>query len=204
MAMAASTYSRMIAWLKILLPLAALVLLSTLFLFARPSNPVATLPFAKIEIQEKLRSQGITDPYFSGQTTGGETISLEAETARPQPKSLHLIEAEVVDVQISFDDQSEARFQANEALLNTRTQSTELANDVRITSSTGYEFKTEALSLDLLQGRAVATKPVTGAGPFGAFKAGSMIYSGDSAEGNARFHFNDGIELIYTPGNENR
>ena len=46
MAMGGMTYSRMIAWLKILLPLAALVLLSTLFLFARPRNPIATLPFA--------------------------------------------------------------------------------------------------------------------------------------------------------------
>ena len=37
-------YSRLIAWLKILLPLGALILLSTIFLYSRSTDPISVIP----------------------------------------------------------------------------------------------------------------------------------------------------------------
>lgn len=200
MAMGGMTYSRMIAWLKILLPLAALVLLSTLFLFARPSNPIATLPFAQVEIEEKLRSQGITEPYFAGQTTAGDLIALRAGSARPNPEALHLVNSDDVSVDITFPDGGIARFTSKSAVVNTDRQTADLAGDVEINSSTGFDLHTQQLSLNLLQGRARSDVIVHGSGPFGEFEAGSMVYSGGSEGQNGQFRFDNGVKLIYMPG----
>ena len=198
------TYSRMISWLKILLPLAALFLLATLFLFARPSNPVASLPFAQIEIEEKLRSQGITDPYFAGQTAGGDSIAMTAASAKPDPEALHLVESTSVLVEITFDETSSAEFKSGTATVNTRTQTADLMQNVEITSTAGFVLNTEALSLDLLQGRAQSDVIVYGSGPFGTFEAGSMFYSGGNDGKDAQFRFDKGVKLIYIPGDHKR
>jgi lipopolysaccharide export system protein LptC len=200
MALGGMTYSRMISWLKILLPLAALVLLSTLFLFARPSNQVATLPFAQIEIEEKLRSQGITEPYFAGQTTGGDLIALRAASATPNPEALHLVNSEDVDLEIIFEDGSMAFFNSKSAVVNTNGQTADLLGDVNISSTSGFDLRTQALTVDLLEGRVQSDVIVHGSGPFGTFQAGNMLYSGDSDAQNAQFRFDNGVKLIYMPG----
>ena len=76
-------YSRMVALLKVLLPLAALALLSTLFLISRGVNIEATIPFADHEIEERMRGQQITAPFFSGTTAQGDEITVTASIARP-------------------------------------------------------------------------------------------------------------------------
>ena len=76
-------YSRMVAFLKVLLPLAALALLSTLFLISRGMNTEATIPFAAHEIEERMRGQQITAPFFSGTTAQGDEIAVTASIARP-------------------------------------------------------------------------------------------------------------------------
>ncbi|WP_372521383.1 LPS export ABC transporter periplasmic protein LptC [Cognatishimia sp.] len=189
----------MIAWLKILLPLAALVLLSTLFLFARPSNPIAALPFAQVEIEEKLRSQGITEPYFAGQTPAGDQIAMRAASARPDPEALHLVNSVDVAVDITMQDGGSARFASKSAVVNTDNQVANLEGDVEINSTAGFDLHTEKLTLDLLEGRAQSDVIVHGSGPFGTFEAGSMLYSGDTAAQNAQFRFDNGVKLIYMP-----
>lgn len=204
MAAGGMTYSRMIAWLKVLLPLVALVILSTLFLFARPSNPIAVLPFAEVELEEKLRSQGITEPYFSGQTEGGDLIAMKATSARPDPEALNIVNSVDVDVEITFDEGGAARFKSDAAQVNTDRQTAQLVGDVHITSTAGFELQTQELLLNLVEGRARSDQIVYGSGPFGQFQAGSMLYSGDNSAQNAQFHFDNGVKLIYTPGNQTR
>lgn len=66
MARRGDTYSYVIGWLKILLPLAALVLLSTLFLIGRGSDPVANIPFADTEGTDAPARQQIVAPRYAG------------------------------------------------------------------------------------------------------------------------------------------
>ena len=56
-------HSRVVSWLKVLFPLIALALLSTLFLLSRAIEPQAVIPFADNEVQERLRDQHITGPF---------------------------------------------------------------------------------------------------------------------------------------------
>ena len=81
-------YTRLISWLKVLFPLAALGLLSTLFLLSRAIDPGQAIPFAEKEVQDRLRDQQITGPFFTGATSEGTScrsmpMCSPAPTGRP-------------------------------------------------------------------------------------------------------------------------
>ena len=61
-------HSRMVAWLKVILPMAALALLSTLFLFSRNIDPTTTIPFTTIPLEERARDERVSRPEFAGAT----------------------------------------------------------------------------------------------------------------------------------------
>ena len=57
---APNTYSTVVSWAKIILPLVALGLLSTLFLFSRTPDPNRAIPFAAVDVEELAREQPAT------------------------------------------------------------------------------------------------------------------------------------------------
>jgi len=83
-----NTYSRVVAWAKVLLPLLALALLSTLFLVARTVDPAQKLPFADIDVDAIAREQRIGAPKFNGVTKEGTAISLSADSASQRHRIL--------------------------------------------------------------------------------------------------------------------
>jgi len=88
MAQSFATYSRVVAWLKVIFPLSALALLSTLFLFARSIDPEQSIPFADVDVKELAREPRITAPEFSGMTADGAAITISAATAKTDPVKL--------------------------------------------------------------------------------------------------------------------
>ena len=77
--MQADRYSIMVARLKVALPLMALGLLSTLFLVSRAVDPTVAIPFADQEVQDRLKNQQITGPFFSGVSARGDQIAFVAD-----------------------------------------------------------------------------------------------------------------------------
>lgn len=76
-------YSRVVSYLKVALPLAALALLSTLFLISRTINTDPSIPFADFELENRLRGQQVTAPFFTGTTATGQEITIAATKALP-------------------------------------------------------------------------------------------------------------------------
>ena len=76
-------HSRFVAWMKILLPLAALGILSTLFMISDRFDPTNAVPVADIDLQERAQSLGATKATFAGVSADGHKISLRTERARP-------------------------------------------------------------------------------------------------------------------------
>ena len=52
-------HSHVMAWLKVLLPMAALALLSTLFLLSRRTDPVTDLPISDVELELHIETRGV-------------------------------------------------------------------------------------------------------------------------------------------------
>jgi lipopolysaccharide export system protein LptC len=193
------TYSQTITWLKVLLPLFALALLSTMFLFARSVTPTSTIPFAKFELEERARDQQISAPFLTGQTTLGHNIRVTADAAKPDTNITALTVVEGLAAKIDYADGSFLEMRSQLGTIDSGNLYAELSGDVRIRASDNIEFQTQTLSLNLDQGTAITPSDVTGKGPFGSFQAGAMELRFDGEENSGRFLFTNGIKLVYIP-----
>ena len=54
--------SVIVAWLRVLLPLGALAVLSTLFLLSRKPDPDAAIPYARVDAEALARQPRVTAP----------------------------------------------------------------------------------------------------------------------------------------------
>ncbi|WP_353535676.1 LPS export ABC transporter periplasmic protein LptC [Cognatishimia sp. WU-CL00825] len=193
------TYSTVIAWLKVLLPLIALMLLSTMFLFARSVAPTSSIPFAKSELEERARDQRISAPFFAGQTLAGDSISVTAESAKPDLDNPRVTHASDISAQLDFTDGSTVAFASDAATINSLTLGATLKGHVMIESTTGYTITTQELLVDMDTGTASATHEIAGSGPAGQFRAGAMQMSQSDDGARTRFLFTNGVNLLYTP-----
>ncbi|RBO53623.1 hypothetical protein DSD19_07295 [Rhodovulum sp. BSW8] len=198
-----NAYSRFIAAAKIVFPLAALGLLSTLFLISRDHGSAGTgdgLPYAKVEIDDLLRQQRLGAPNYAGVTRDGTAISMRADSARSDPDRPGRGEAQAMQARLTLPDGSSAEIEADTGSIDTSDQVAVLEGDARISTSTGYTIETDRLRSAFADTNVEADGPVTANGPPGRIEAGSMTLSADPADkGRYLLVFKDGVRLIYEP-----
>ena len=56
--------TRIVRWLRVLLPLVALAMLSTMFLFSRGSDVESRIPYAEVDAQAAARDNRIVAPEY--------------------------------------------------------------------------------------------------------------------------------------------
>ena len=198
MAIANNPYSRFVQFAKIALPLLALVLLSTLFLFSRSVDIEDAIPIFE-GAEDIAREQSLASPKFSGVTSDGSTISVTAETAKPNPTNPRLMSAKNVQADIVTTSGTQISVVANNAEYDGTEDTLDLMGQVRINTSTGYQLNTDALVANMAETGLVSSGPVTGTGPTGDLEAGQMELSGTS--GSQVLVFKGGVKLIYQPKN---
>lgn len=197
--MHADSYSRWVSWLKVLLPLAALALLSTLFLLSRAIDPETVIPFADKEIQDRLRNQQVTGPFFSGTTASGDLISFSAETLKTPDGQVASNRAEDVELVVSIVDGSKVTVTAEIAEFDIAKDIAELVGDVVITTSTQFRIISDKLISQLSVLNLKSPGPVEATGPAGNLNAGSMVMTSSDEGKPAQLIFTNGVKLIYTP-----
>lgn len=192
-------YSRLVAWLKILLPLTALGILSTLFLFSRNIDPTTTIPFTTIDLRERAASQQITAPEFAGATDSGDLITFQARSARPDPDHATRAFADRLNARIVLQSGNVVTFRSDDGIVDEVSDRAELAGDVVITSSQGYIIKTDRLISGMRGIGAETPGTISGTGPLGKFTAGKLLIEQDPATDGVQMLFTDGVKLIYDP-----
>ncbi|MEM8548926.1 MAG: hypothetical protein AAGF46_12275 [Pseudomonadota bacterium] len=195
-----STYSRVINWLKILLPILALALLSTLFLVARTVDPAQQLPFAEIDVEELAREERIGAPNFSGVTAEGAAIALSAKTAAPDPESQRRITGDVVEAAIDLPSGERIEITADAMALNYDTGIAELSRSVEISSDSGYSISAADIEIALDRTRVTSASPARVSGEFGTLSANSFeLVQSDAAPESYVLVFNGDVKLLYQP-----
>jgi lipopolysaccharide export system protein LptC len=194
-----NAHSRLVAWLKVLLPLTALGLLSTLFLLSNRVDPDAAIPYAEVDVQQMAREPRLTRPEFSGMTLDGAAISLRAAEARPGAGVTTGASATNLVGRIDLPDGSRADLSANQARIDPENGQIELSSGVAITTSQGYVLNTSLMQADTNQTHLVAPGAVSGVAPMGKLNAGSMELSTTGPDHSQLLVFKDGVKLIYRP-----
>ncbi|MFZ5963130.1 LPS export ABC transporter periplasmic protein LptC [Thalassococcus sp. BH17M4-6] len=202
MARTYSRYSRMVAWLKILLPMVALGLLSTIFLLSRDSDPTDRVPFSVVGIDGDIAREQVSEPRFAGTTTTGASLTMNARVARPSPDVEGQVDADQLDARIVMDDGSEIELTAPTASMRDSDDQAELKGGVTIQSSTGYTLTTQSLLTSLARVEAESRGRVEGDGPLGTLKAGRMQITTPEGSDDLHLLFTGGVNLIYLPQTE--
>lgn len=196
-AMTADPYSRLIAFLKVALPLVALAILSTIFLVSSRMQPGETIPFAEGEIAERIRTQQVTRPLFSGVTSSGDRIGFSAEEIVTTEDRVNTAVSPVAQLDIATG--SMIRLEAERGQVDLEADVATMMGEVVIESSNGFSVRSERIMshLSFLEVRSPAE--VTANGPAGTLTAGSMLIGDQTGSGRVELLFKDGVKLVYDP-----
>jgi len=193
-------HSRLVAGMKILLPLAALGMLSTLFLISERFDPGEAVPPAAIELRDRARDEGATNAALAGVTRGGHEVLLRAARFVPSALDAGVLTAAKVAARLRLDTGAEVEIVSAHGEVDQDRNTAVLSGDVTFDTSGGYSLKSDLLSLRFDDLVVESPGPVSGAAPAGELTAGRMILSGNRANGGgADLLFTDGVKLIYQP-----
>ncbi|MFC2969928.1 LPS export ABC transporter periplasmic protein LptC [Acidimangrovimonas pyrenivorans] len=196
-----NAHSRLVAWLKILLPLAALAILSTLFLFSRTIDPSRAIPFARVDVKELAREPRITGPNYAGVTSDGTAVTLSARTAKPDADNG--ASATGLHARLDTPDGARTDITAGDGAVDPTAGKMVLEGGVKVISSTGYTIDAAKLTGALGKTDVQSDGPVRASGPLGTLDAGAMHLRqepGTTAEpGGYVLVFKDGVKLVYQP-----
>ncbi len=198
MAVFENFYSGLVRWLKLLLPLAALGLLSTMFLFDTGPRDRDAIPFA--EIEELAREQAISEPYFAGVADDGSLVTVSARSARPDGAGGLRVDA--LRAEVNATDGSRVTLSAGSGAILDSGRTARLDGLVRVSTSTGYEIETTGVTAGLDTGRVETIGPLAAHAPFGELTAGGLVI--DSGEAGAQLTFTGGVRLVYRPQERER
>jgi lipopolysaccharide export system protein LptC len=190
----------LVGWLKVALPLAALAILSTLFLVARRIDPEAALPYAEVDVEELAREPRMTAPTYAGTTSDGSALTLSADEARPAAEGAPAAAAGL-RLELAAPDGSRTDLAAATARMDPDAREVVLSGGVTVTTSSGYRLETAEVAAKLDRTGLESRAPVTATGPAGEIRADSMVLrQDDQTPGAYVLVFNGGVRLVYQPG----
>lgn len=190
-------HSRLVAWLKVVLPLIALAILSTLFLLSRRTPTDGTLPYANVDVNELARDQRLAEAQYSTVTQDGASIAFQARLVRPQGGANGGPSAEGLNGELETADGLKATIAARTGAIDPKAGRADLAGDVLVTTSTGYTLSSQAMQAGLDSTWLGSDVPVTATAPFGTIESGAMLLS--RGPGGDVLVFDKGVKLVYDP-----
>ncbi len=190
-------YSNFVQWAKIIFPLVALGLLSTMFLLSRTLDPSEAVTLAAEDVEAIAREQVVSAPRFSGVAEDGSRFTIQAKTARPDINDTDRISAEMVEATIQTPHDESYVLQADAAVFSGDSQTLDAIGAVTLETSTGYSLKTSELRADLAAFMVTAPQQISGTGPSGTIEAGQMTLR--TIDDTQVLVFKDGVKLIYSP-----
>ncbi len=195
-----NAYSRAIAIVKVVLPLVALGILSTLFLLSRSGQIGEPLPWSDAELGDLAREERLGNPVYAGLTEDGSELRLTADRLTPVPGKDGIARGETLSARLSRSDGITLDLAAPEGMLDENRHVAELTGGVRIDSSNGYVATMPGARLRTNLSLMESLGPVEAEGPVGTLSAGKLTITSDPGGRNGTVAlFSDGVHLIYRP-----
>ncbi len=196
----ADAHTRVVTWLKIALPLTALVILSTLFLLADKIDPEDALPYAEVDVEDLAREPRMTLPSYAGTTSDGAAVSLTAEAAMPGTADRGA-EALNVRLELATPDGATTDLSAASAVMDPAGRVIVLSGGVTLTTSQGYTLETSEIRASLDRSSLEAPSGISAVTPAGNLTSNSMTLSQDIHTPDSYLMiFKGDVRLVYLPG----
>lgn len=194
-------HSRLVSLLKVILPLAALAVLSTLFLFSRTIDPSDAIPLAGVDVEDRARAPRMTAPSWAGLTDDGAALTVVADEARPgQAGDTDQPSATGLRARLQTPDGGTTDLVAATGRLDDAARLLHLGGGVVIDTDGGYRITTDATTAALDQTDIRSDTALAASGPLGQIEAGSMrLTESPEKPGTYLLGFGDTVKLIYDP-----
>ncbi len=180
-------WSRFVSAAKLALPLAAVALLSSLFLVAsRPGAGPAPPPLAT----GTADAERVGAPRFAGVTDDGDAVALSASAARPDPDAPGILIAETVEALV---DGGARKLALRAPLGRIGREEVTVSGGVRIGTSDGWDLAAPRVTAALGRTQVAADGPLSGVGPLGTVTAGALAMTAD------RLVLSGGVRVLYDP-----
>ena len=186
--------SRIVRWLRVILPLAALAILSVLFLIARAPE-TGPIPYAEGRLEDLARAPGMTAPQFSTVTPGGATVTLTAAAAVPEASGET---GTARDIALDWRERGGLTLTLSAAEAAVKGGHLSFSGDVDLRLSSGWRLAAARIEADTETEVLTAPDAVAVTAPFGELTAGAMRLS-RAADGRQVLELNRGVRLIYRP-----
>jgi lipopolysaccharide export system protein LptC len=142
-------YSRLVGGLKVVLPIAALALLSTLFLLSDPPDPDRALPYAEVDVAQLARELRLTEPRLAGVLPDGREVTLVAAAAAPDFETTNVIVTDRIEGRIAMTDGAFILLDAGSGRIDVEGRIADLSGGVQAETTQGYTIRSDALRLSL-------------------------------------------------------
>ncbi len=193
-------YSRGVAWMKVVLPLGAVAVMSALFLSAQKTGDLTEI-FTAEELVTLGAGLRLDNPRFAGVTERGEPFAIRADWALPDSAMPRLIDLERPEGEIEMSDGRTIAAKATSGRMHREKKILVLEGGVVLDTSDGYHIETDLIEFDLDAKTANAPGPMSGTGPRGQIDAGSFrAAAGEDGGGGRKIWFENRVRLVFIPG----
>ncbi|MEO0485555.1 MAG: hypothetical protein AAF092_06560 [Pseudomonadota bacterium] len=199
MARTTDTYSRIVGTLKVLLPLAALGALSTLFIFSGEVDPSQSLPYVELNVEELAARQRISAPYFAGVNEDGTAITIVGDAVAPNPDDPDLFTVEAMRAAFETQDARTMTALAPQAVLDTGASTALFSGGTEVVTSAQLELRTDSVRVNLSDASLESLGPIEATGPFGQVTADQMILKRPESGGAHMILLNGNVRVEISP-----
>jgi lipopolysaccharide export system protein LptC len=185
--------------MKVLLPLAAVAVMSALFFSAQKKSDLSEI-FTAEELITLGAGLRLDNPRFAGVTEQGEPFAIRADWALPDSAMPRIIDLERPEGEIELSDGRTIAARSATGRMHRQQKILVLEGGVVLDTSDGYHVETDKMEIDLGAESALAPGPVSGTGPTGQIDAGSFrATTGKQGVGGRTIWFENKVRLVLIP-----
>ena len=154
--------SRMLRWLRLLLPALAAAILGLLIVW--PQLQQREAPRTAVDMADDVR---LLDARYVGVDAHDRPFTVAAESAREIDGSARRLDLERPQADMTLGDGAWVAMLADHGIFDRDADVLSLEGNVRLFHDKGYQFRSQSARLDLKAGSASGDEPVTAQGPAG-------------------------------------
>lgn len=161
-------YSRIVRFLKFILPIVALILVVIVVVwpYIQKESIQLTIGFATGMI-DSTEQPSMVNPRYTGTDSDQQPFSVTADLARNLVLDTTQVELEMPKADITLDDGTWLVITAETGVYARAEERLDLSGAVNMFHDQGYEIVTDAVRIDLAERTAESVTPVLGQGPIG-------------------------------------
>ncbi|HET7408816.1 MAG TPA: LPS export ABC transporter periplasmic protein LptC [Paracoccaceae bacterium] len=190
-------HSRIVRWMKIALPVVALLLIGAIFLVGRERAAVFD-PGTAAQLAAMGTGMRLDNPRFSGVTEEGDPFTVTADWALPDGAVPDRIDLEKPVGELQMGEQA-VTVTAETGALFRDAERLRLKGDVVLETSDGYRIETPSVEVDLATKTAEAPRRLRAEGPRGSIEADRVRLTRGEGADDLTIRFEGDVRVNWQP-----